>query len=73
MGVRTSIFEWYVVNCGFENGRHNGMCLEEVGLRRAQNMLTILGSTINVFDWEDGHDHLMNMRTFTLILNKIII
>ena len=44
----TSRFEWYVVNRGYENGRHNGMCLEEVGLRRAQYMLTTLGSTIDV-------------------------
>ena len=41
------MFERYVPRCGSKNGRHNDMCLEEVGLR-AQNMLTILSSTINL-------------------------
>ena len=44
---RTSIFEWYVVRYASRNGRHKDVCLNEIGLC-AHNMLTILGSIINI-------------------------
>ena len=41
------IFEWYVVWCGSKTGHKNDMWLEETRLR-AQHLLTILGSTIDI-------------------------
>ena len=40
-------FEWYVVGCGSKNGYQKDVCLKEIGLR-AQNMITILGSIVDV-------------------------
>ena len=45
------------------------MCLKEIGLC-AQNMITILGAIVNITGGH-LHDHLMNMRIFTLIMGKI--
>ena len=45
----TPLFEWYVVRCGSKNWHQNDLYLNETGMR-AQNMLTILGSLINVID-----------------------
>ena len=36
-----------MVRCGSKNGHQKDMCLKEIGLR-AQNMLTILGSIVNI-------------------------
>jgi hypothetical protein len=44
------IVECCVVTYGFENTYQKNMCLKEVELRHAQNMLTILGSTINIVE-----------------------
>ena len=44
--------------------------LKETGLH-AQNMITILGSINNIIGWT--YDHLMSMRMFTFIMNKIYI
>jgi hypothetical protein len=44
---QTSIFEWFVVRCASWNGRHKDICLKEIGLC-AHNMLTIMGSIINI-------------------------
>lgn len=41
------IFGWYVVWCGSMNGVPKEMCLKYIGLR-AQHMITILHSTINI-------------------------
>ena len=49
----TPIFEWYVVRCGSKNGHHNIMCLQEIGLC-AQNMLSILDSTTNMIEEDEG-------------------
>ena len=66
------IFEWYVVRCDFENGFQKDICLKEIGLC-AQNMLTFLGSIVNIIDG-DLYDHLyMSMKIFTLIMDKIFI
>ena len=44
----TPIFEWYVVRCGSKNGHQKGiMCFKEIGLH-APNVLTILGSIVNI-------------------------
>ena len=40
------------------------MLLQETGLR-AQNILTILGSIVNII-WRDLYYHLMSSRMFTL-------
>ena len=53
-----------MVRCGSEIGHRKDTCLIEIGLR-AQNMLTILGSMVNMIE-ADLHDHLMDTRTFTL-------
>ena len=47
------------------------MCLKEIGFH-VQNMLTILGSIINIFGG-DLEDHLMSKRIFTLMMNKMFI
>ena len=49
------------------------MCLKEIEIR-AQNMITILGTIVNITNWGDLYDdHLMNTKTFTLITSKIFI
>ena len=35
-------------------------------------MILILGTIVNI-NWRGMHDHLMSMRFFTLIMNKIFI
>ena len=45
--IWTPIFEWHVVRWGSKNGHQKYMYLKEIGLR-AQNMLTILGSLVNM-------------------------
>ena len=44
---RTHIFEWYMVRCGFKNRYQKDICLEVIGIP-AQNMITILGSIVNM-------------------------
>jgi hypothetical protein len=46
------------------------MCSEEIARLRAQNVLTVLGSTVNI-TWGNLYDHLT--RNFTLIIDKIFI
>ena len=41
------IVEWYVVKFESKNGHHKDVCLQDIGLR-AQNMLIILGSIVNI-------------------------
>jgi hypothetical protein len=41
------MFEWWVVKCGYKNIDQQDMCLEETKLH-AQNMLTNLGSNVNI-------------------------
>ena len=61
-----------MVRCGFKSGHQKDiMCLKEIG-PHAQNMLTILGSIVNII-LGDLYDHLMSMRIFTLMMNKIFI
>ena len=45
--IWTLVFEWYMVRCRSKNGHQKDMCLVEVELR-AQNMLIILVSIINI-------------------------
>ena len=62
---------WY----GSKNKCKKDMCLNEIGLR-AQNMITSLGSIVNIFGREGGgdlYDHLVSTRIFTLIMDKIFI
>ena len=58
-------------SCGSKNGHQEGVCLKEIGLH-AQNMLSILGSMVNMIG-EDLYDHLMSTRIFILIMNMIFI
>ena len=41
------MFEWYVVWCNCKDGYQKDVGFEEIGLH-VQNVITILGSTINV-------------------------
>ena len=68
--IWTPVFETYVVRCGSKNGYQRDTNSKEIG-RCAQNMLVILGSMINKY-WGDPDDHLMSMRMFNLLMNKII-
>ena len=58
--IRTPIFEWFVVWCGSKNGYQTYMFLKEIGLHT---------------QWGGGgmYDHLMRMRIFSLIMNRIFI
>jgi hypothetical protein len=48
--IWTHVFHWYIkfiLRCGSKNGHEKDMCLVKVRLR-AQNMLTILVSIVNM-------------------------
>jgi hypothetical protein len=45
--IKTLIFEWYVVSCGYENEYQQDMCLKEINLG-TQNTITILDSIVNI-------------------------
>ena len=68
---RTSIFEWCVLSWDLNMDTNETKCLKEVGLR-AQNMVTILGSIVNMIG-EDLYDHLIRMRMLTLTINNLVI
>ena len=68
----TPIFEWYVVRYGSKNGYQKDMCSKYNGLH-SQNVETNLGSIVNIIGKGDLHDHLINMRVFTLIMSNIFI
>ena len=68
---RTLVFEWYVIWRGLKNKYKKDMCLKEIGLC-AQNMITILSSTINIIGG-DLYNELMSTRIFTSMMNKIFI
>ena len=44
---QTSIFKWYGIRCGSKNAYSKDTCLKEMGVP-AQNVITILGSIVNV-------------------------
>ena len=67
---QTPIFEWYVIRFSSKNKYQKDMCLKESELH-AQNMITILGSIVSIMGYV--HDHLMSIRIFTLMTNKICI
>ena len=59
------MFEWCVVWYGFENKYQEDMC--KIGLHTLK-MITLIGLIrVNLYD------HLLSMRIFTLIMNKIFI
>ena len=65
---QTPIFEWCVARIGSKNGYPKDMSLEEIRLH-AENMMTILGSTINII----GGTYMtivMSTRIFSLIMDK---
>ena len=66
--TQTPVYKWYVVQQSFKNGYQ----LYERDWMRAENMITILGSTI-VINGKDLYDHLTSMRIFTLTVSKVII
>ena len=45
--IWTPRFEWYVVKCGSKNKHQRDKCLKDTELR-AQDMITIQGSTVNM-------------------------
>ena len=62
-----------MVWCGFKNRYQEDMCSKHIGLC-AQNMITIVGSIININGVEeDLYDHLMSTKIFPLIMNKIFV
>ena len=68
---RTPIFEWCVLSWDLNMDTNETKCLKEVGLR-AQNMVTILGSIVNMIG-EDLYNHLIRMRMLTLTINNLVI
>ena len=66
---RTLIFE--LVRCGSKYGHQNNICSKDIGLC-AQNLLTILGSFVNII----GGTYMIVLgkrSVFTLAINKIFI
>ena len=68
------MYERYVVRCGFKNKYQEDMCLKEIGLHgisKYDNHYRLNGQS----SYEVGNldDHLMGMKIFTLIINKIFI
>jgi hypothetical protein len=60
---QTPIFEWCVARVGSKNGCPKDMSFEEIRLH-AQNMMTILGSTMNIiggtlYDYCNEHENLL--------------
>jgi hypothetical protein len=53
------------------NGYQKDMPSKEIGLH-AQNIITILGSIINIIGWK-VYDHLMSTEMLNLINNKMFI
>lgn len=45
--IRTPIYKWYVIWCGFKNRYQKDVCSNEIGLH-AQNWTTFLGSIVNI-------------------------
>jgi hypothetical protein len=45
--IKTPIFEGYVAWCGVNTNTKKDLCLAKIGLR-AQNMMTILSSIVNI-------------------------
>jgi hypothetical protein len=73
--IWTPLCECFVVRCGCKSGHQKDTCLKEIELH-TQNVLTILGSvgaSHSKHYWGDLYDHLMRMKSFTLILNKMFI
>ena len=70
----TPIFEWRMVWCGSKNGYQEDMYVEEFR-PHAQNMITILDSTVHIIGGggEDLYHHLMSTGIFTLIMNMIFL
>ena len=69
------IFEWYVVRRGSKNQHQKDKCSKEIGLH-ASKTLIVLGSIFNMIVGGRGgvgafYDHLMSMKFFSLIINKI--
>ena len=62
--------------CGNQNAHQTDMCLKEIGLH-VQNLLIVLGLYIYIYIFGGGgrkvYDHLIRMRIFTLMMNKVII
>ena len=62
-----------MIRCGFKNGYQKGIvCFKEIGLR-AQNMIIIIGSNINIIGGQGVYDQVMSVRVFTLIMGMIFI
>ena len=68
---RTSIFEWCEVSWDLDMDTNKTKCLKEFELR-GQNLVTILGSIVNIIG-VDLYDNLMRTRVFTLTINKLVI
>ena len=67
----TPTFEWYMLRYKSNNEHQKEMCYKQNGLR-VQNLVTILGSIVNMIEG-DQHDHLMSTRSFTLIVNRLVL
>lgn len=67
---QTPNHEWYVIRCGFKGQKWKKHIFEETGLH-AQNMITIIGSIVNIIK-RDWYEHSMKTQIIILIIkNKI--
>ena len=68
---QTPIYEWFVVRGSSKNKYIQDLCSKEMELC-AQNF-NHHSRPNNVHIWKNLYDYLMNMRIFTLMMNKIFI
>ena len=70
----TLVFEWLQLGVTLRTNTKKITCLKEIGLH-AQNMLTIIGSRVNIIGKGETYiyDENMSTRTFTLTMNQILI
>jgi hypothetical protein len=64
--IGTHIFQWYTVWCGSKNQKAHP-CLQGIKLC-AQNMITIIGSIINIIKGGGSYDHRRSMKIFHLTI-----
>ena len=68
--IWTPVFEWYVVRCGSKNG-HQRLVFKRDWATCSKYLNYSRLSSQHV--WGNQYGHLMSMRIFTLIMNKIFI
>lgn len=64
-----SLSRWDMFRCGSKNGHQTYLCVNEIGLRRAPNMLIVMGLIVNMIG-RGLYDYSMSTGNFTLITSQ---